>query len=135
MEIIAFQKAIQKQIERSMDEEDFYFHIEEMKRFGTTKMARIKGLQSPLKNGKIFFLDDHSEYIEDEFLRMTATKLPPFDDFLDCCVDSWEKQVEARADKTKEIETVNSIEWLQKHGYLSDPFKRNIRRNIRRGVR
>ena len=115
MEIVAFQKAIQKQIERSMDDEDFYFHIEEMKRYGTTKMARIKGLQSPIKNGKIFFLDEHTEYIEDEFMRMTATKLPPHDDFLDCFVKG---TLVATKRGNVPIETINDNDYaLTPFGY------------------
>jgi hypothetical protein len=135
MEAVAFQKAVQRQIERKMEEEDFYFHIEEMKRFGTTKMARVKGLQSPIRAGKMHFLDEHFSYIEEEFLRMTATRLPPHDDFMDCVADGWEKQIEARAEKKGQVTEVNTIAWAEKMGFLPDPTKQQIRFNLKRGVR
>lgn len=135
MESIAFQKAVQKVIEREMEIRRFYFHIEEMKRFGTTKMARIKALQAPIRQGRFWFLDEHSNYIADEFLKLTATRLPPHDDFLDCMADAYEKQIEAREEKSEKIEEVNTIAWAEKVGLLPDPYKQNIRFNLKRGVR
>jgi hypothetical protein len=133
MEAIAFQKAVKRQIEREMDLRKKHFYIQEMPRHGTTKMARFKGLQSPVRAGKLFFLEEHQPYVEEEFLQLTATKLPNHDDFMDVVADGWETQVEARGRKVKETVEVNTIEWARKSGQLKHAFQ--IQRKKRTRIR
>ncbi len=133
METIAFQKAIKRQIEREMEINKTFFHIEEMSRSNTTKMARFKSLQSPIKAGKMFFLQDQRPLIEMEFLKLTATKLPPHDDVLDVVSDGWEKQDEYRISAVKQNYEINTIEWAEKQGFL--PKTTFVEQKKRRGVR
>ncbi|MBU0626836.1 hypothetical protein KKH82_05475 [Patescibacteria group bacterium] len=130
METIVFQKAVKRQIEREMEIRKKYFHIEEMKRSGTTKMARFKGLQSPLKAGKMHFMEEHRPYIEEEFLKITATRLPRHDDVMDVVSDGWEKQEEYRSHQKKSQPDVNTLAWAEKMGYIP---KVNAPIRIRRG--
>ena len=71
-----------------------------------------------IKAGKVFFLEEHREFIELEFLKVTATKLPPHDDFLDVVSDAWEKQEEVMGHKIKKKVEVNTLEWAEKQGFI-----------------
>ena len=115
IETVAFQRTIKRQIEREFDARQQYLHIEERSRTRTTKMARIKSLQAPIKIGKIQWLDEFTD-LENELDSTTATRLPVHDDILDATADAWELQLEFRAGHRKEEPQVNTLEWLIAQG-------------------
>jgi len=133
VETVAFQKTLKKYLEREMDIRKKHFHIEEMTRAKTTKMARFKALTAPLKKGKLFFQEEYRPYIELEFLRCTSTKLPPHDDFMDVISDGYEKQYEFKEHTLKEEPEVNTFEWADKMGLIPKVTFNNSRK--RKGVR
>lgn len=117
IETVSFQRTIKKQIEREFDARNMSLYIEEMHRTRTTKMARIKSLQAPIKAGKIQWLDEFTD-LEAELDNTTATRLPTHDDILDCLADAWELQVEKRTSTKRQTVEVNTMAWLIQQGRL-----------------
>lgn len=112
IETVSFQRTIKKQIEREFEARRQFLHIEEMTRSRTTKMARIKSLQAPIKSGKIQWLDEHVE-LENELDATTATRLPSHDDV---CFVAGTKILTSGGQKNIE-DIVDGDMVMTRHGY------------------
>lgn len=114
-----YQAALKRFIEVKMTEKNYFLHIHEIERRDTTKFMRIKGLQQPIRAGKIKWLQG-SDDLENELLQVTATSLGTHDDIIDCLADAWSVQFEAHdIFKSKEPE-INTIEWMAAQGAWGD---------------
>jgi predicted phage terminase large subunit-like protein len=119
IETVQYQKAMVRIMEKEMDRRKQYLYIEELKRKGSTKLARIKSLTAPLRLHRVFWSESQAEDIEEELNAVTANRLGKHDDILDCLADAWDLQTEHRDDEVDEDKPkINTIEWMIAEGLL-----------------
>lgn len=119
IETVQYQKAMVRIMEKEMDRRKQYLYIEELKRKGSTKLARIKSLTAPLRLHRVFWSDSQAEDIEEELNAVTANRLGKHDDILDCLADAWDLQTEHREDEFEEDKPeINTVEWMIAEGLL-----------------
>lgn len=119
IETVQYQKAMVRIMEKEMDRRKQFLYIEELKRKGSTKLARIKSLTAPLRLHRVFWSDSQAEDIEEELNSVTANRLGKHDDILDCLADAWDLQIEHRDDEFDDDKPeINTIEWMIAEGLL-----------------
>jgi len=117
-EKVAFQNMMKRFIETEMDKRKYPLHVEELVRSGTRKLYRIKALKAPIKAGKIFWMEHHTE-LEEELDHVTEGGLGRHDDVIDCLADAYSCQMAERDhNEANSKHEINSWEWCLEQGWF-----------------
>ena len=115
METVAFNMTFKRLLERDIEKRGIMLYIHELTRQNIRKIFRIKALKGPIKAGRVFWQQCHTE-LEDELDQVTATGLGTHDDVIDALADAWDVQMEMIDEREPPKADVNTVQWLIDEG-------------------